>query len=118
MFRNENGTASGTPGIRLQLQDFANEELAEDIRTKDREISISSETLCLYLAYAERCDRGPSPNPRSISTMRRDAVKRPRSETPPDTLTSDDEANQQEEDRAAKRVALKDPEYYPSAASN
>jgi hypothetical protein len=120
VFRNEDGTPSDTPGIRLHLQDFAHEELAEDIRTDDREISISSKTLCLYLTDAERCDRGPSPTPRSVeSTIRPGAVRCPRLETPPDTLTSDDEARyRQEEDRAANRTALNDPDYDPSSTSD
>jgi hypothetical protein len=110
---------SSISGIRLQFQDFADEKIAKDIRTDNREIFISAGTLCLYLADAETCDRGPSPTPRSKSTIKANAVIHDRSETPPDTLTSDEETKyQQEEDRAAKRAALKDPEYYPSAASD
>jgi hypothetical protein len=118
VFRNQDGTPSGKPGIRLQLQDFANEELVEDVRTEDREICISSEKLCLYLENAEKYDRGPRPSPRSKHTIRPGAVKRLRSETPPATLTSDDEARyQREEDRTAKRTVLNDPEYVPSSVS-
>jgi len=81
---------SSISGIRLQFQDFADEKIAKDIRTDNREIFISAGTLCLYLADAETCDRGPSLTLRLKSIIKANAVIYDRSETPPDTLISDE----------------------------
>ncbi|KAK4986800.1 hypothetical protein LTR66_007737 [Elasticomyces elasticus] len=83
VFRNEDGTPSGNFGLRLQLKDFAHEELANNVRDQNREIIISPQQLCVYLADAERLEQGPRRSHRSRHTIRPGAVKRLRSETRP-----------------------------------
>ncbi|TKA60111.1 hypothetical protein B0A49_13401 [Cryomyces minteri] len=119
VIRNEDGTPSSGPGLSLRLHDFANEELTEDLRHEAQKISISSEKLCAYLANAERFNSRLPPTFRSKHRVKAGVIKRRRSETPPVTITSDDEARyQKEEERAAKRVALHDPEYEPRSGSD
>ncbi|KAK4981952.1 hypothetical protein LTR66_009577 [Elasticomyces elasticus] len=116
VFRNEDGSPSGNFGLRLQLKDFAHEELAENVGDQDREIIISSQQLCVYLADAERSLEGWRRSHSSRHTVRPGAVKRPRSETPPARITSDDEARYIEgEERTAKRTALGDRDHEPSS---
>ncbi|KAK5012936.1 hypothetical protein LTR16_001959 [Cryomyces antarcticus] len=86
VFRNEDGAPSGNFDLRLHLKDFANEELAEDVGDQDREIIISSQQLCVYLADAERFEQGSRRSHSSRHTIRPGAVKRPRSETPPTSI--------------------------------
>ncbi|KAF2007251.1 hypothetical protein P154DRAFT_614661 [Amniculicola lignicola CBS 123094] len=53
-FRDDQGTPTNHPGLRLQLSDFACEELTRGtIRGEGREIILSSQELCQYLATAE-----------------------------------------------------------------
>jgi hypothetical protein len=47
-------SSTGPAGLRLQLSDFACEELIENVvRDGDREILLSTQQLCQYLAAAE-----------------------------------------------------------------
>ncbi|KAK4978308.1 hypothetical protein LTR66_008755 [Elasticomyces elasticus] len=97
VFHNEDGTPSGNFGLRLHFKDFTNEELADDVGDQCREIIISSQQLCVYLADAERFEPGWRRSHSSTHTIRPGPVKRPRSETPPARIMSDDEARYVEE---------------------
>jgi hypothetical protein len=111
VFRNEQGHPTEHPGLRLQLSDFANKELAlRESRDKDREIVVTTQQLCEYLDAAEtKVARLESLSEDSIAPGLK---KRKRAETPPDQITSGDEAKYVgQEERAAKRMAEDDPEY-------
>jgi len=76
----------------------------------DREILLSTQQLCQYLAAAEDKIRGQ----RALvkHSILRGVKKRKRSETPPERLASDDEAKYAEQElRAAKRMEKDDQDY-------
>ncbi|KAH8714047.1 hypothetical protein GQ44DRAFT_752139 [Phaeosphaeriaceae sp. PMI808] len=105
VFRNEQGHPTEHPGLRLQLSDFADKEPAlRESRGKDREIVITTQQLCEYLDAAEtKVARLKSLSEDSIAPGLK---KRKRAETPPDQITSGDEAKYVgQEERAAKRMA-------------
>lgn len=53
-FRDDDGNPTTHSGLRLQLSDFACEELTEEaIRGEGRDILLSTQELCQYLAAAE-----------------------------------------------------------------
>lgn len=112
-FRNEDGTFCEGEGLLLRLTDFANEEIAEDIRdvTCIPEITIPSRRLFRYLLDAEQCEQGPPATRRSKHTLRPGAIKRPRSETPPSNNESGDTDT---DGRKGKRHAAES-EYEPSS---
>ncbi|KAK2765091.1 hypothetical protein FQN54_008790 [Arachnomyces sp. PD_36] len=111
VFRDEQGNPTRHPGLRLQLRDFAYEELAEDeIGEEKRELVVSTQELCQYLAAAET-------KVQQLSSLGKHSIapgvkKRKRSETPPDQITSGDEARYiEQEERTAKRVEGDDSDY-------
>ncbi|KAF2105498.1 hypothetical protein BDV96DRAFT_509271 [Lophiotrema nucula] len=110
-FRNEQGDPTDHLGLRLQLRDFAYEQLAaREIGDTDRELVITTQQLCEYLDAAETRVAGL----KSLSkhSLAPGLKKRKRSETPEDQITSDDEARYaQQEERAAKRMAQEDSDY-------
>lgn len=54
LFRDSQGNPTDHLGLRLQLRDFACEELARDeIGDEDRELFVSAQQLCQYLAAVE-----------------------------------------------------------------
>ncbi|KAI9763276.1 MAG: hypothetical protein M1839_006523, partial [Geoglossum umbratile] len=110
-FRDDQGNPTDHPGLRLQLSDFACEELTEDaIRGGGQEILLSTQQLCQYLTAAEDKARGQ----RALvkHSILPGVKKRKRSETPPERMASDDEAKYvEQEQRAAKRMADDDPDY-------
>jgi hypothetical protein len=76
----------------------------------DREILLSTQQLCQYLAAAEDKIRGQ----RALvkHSILPGVKKRKRSETPPERLASDDEAKYAEQElRAAKRMEKDDQDY-------
>lgn len=117
-FRDEQGNSTTHPGLRLQLSDFACEELTKDVVvTEGREIIVSTQELCNYLSAAEGKMR------RETSLVRHSipagVKKRKRSETPTDVMVPRDEARYiKEEEREAKRAAVNDLDYeYTSSGS-
>jgi hypothetical protein len=53
-FRDDEGNPSCHPGLRLQLSDFACEELSKEIMDiEGQEINVSTQQLCQYLNAAE-----------------------------------------------------------------
>jgi hypothetical protein len=105
------GQPSNHPGLRLRLSDFAHEELAqEEIGDDDRELIVSAQQLCDCLDAAEAME-GQSES-LSEHFIPPGLKKRKRSETPPDQITSGDEAKYvEQEGRAAKRTAESDSDY-------
>ncbi|KAK4978288.1 hypothetical protein LTR66_010656 [Elasticomyces elasticus] len=83
VIRNEDGTPSNTSvGLRLELQDFAHNELINARLTEQRNrlipISITPAALCEFLANAERFARGPNTSSVSIESTVRAGVKKRR----------------------------------------
>ncbi|ORY01189.1 hypothetical protein BCR34DRAFT_575120 [Clohesyomyces aquaticus] len=114
-FRNQQGDPTDHKGLRLQLKDFAYEELAlRELGDTDLELVISTQQLCEYLHTSEtRVARLESLGRPLIAPGLK---KRKRSETPPDQITSGDEAQfAEQEQRAAKRVAQEDSDYEVSS---
>ncbi|MCJ1386747.1 hypothetical protein MMC17_009873 [Xylographa soralifera] len=111
-FRDDEGNPTDHPGLRLQMSDFACEELTQDVvRNGNEEIVLSTQHLCRYLATAEDNTRGQR------ALLVRHSIlpgvkKRKRSETPPEMMASDDEAKYvEQEQRAAKRMESDDADY-------
>ncbi|KAF2726979.1 hypothetical protein EJ04DRAFT_539181 [Polyplosphaeria fusca] len=90
-FRDDRGMPTAHPGLRLRLSDFAYEELAqEEIGENDQDLMVSAEQLCDYLTAAEKkVQQLGSLGKHSIAPR---VKKRKRSETPPEEITSSDEA--------------------------
>lgn len=110
-FRDDQGNSTDHVGLRLRLRDFVYEELAHsELRDEDQELVVSSQQLCEYLNAAETMVGGmESLGEHSIPSRLK---KRKRSETPPDQITSGDEARYvEQEERAAKRMADDDSDY-------
>jgi len=109
-FRDDQGNPTDYPGLRLRLSDFACKALTNnEIGPGDREISLSTQQLCQFLAVAEEKIQGRK-------ALIRDSLpgvkKRKRSETSPEWMASDDEAwYVEQEKKAVKRVAEDDPDY-------
>ncbi|KEF50867.1 uncharacterized protein A1O9_13079 [Exophiala aquamarina CBS 119918] len=104
-FRDDQGNPVDHPGLRLQLRDFAHEELAYDeIEDEDRELVVSAQQLCQCLTAAEtKVHPLRSLGKHSIAPG---IKKRKRSETPPEGMASGDEARYvEQEQRAAQRMA-------------
>ncbi|KAI9764196.1 MAG: hypothetical protein M1839_005974 [Geoglossum umbratile] len=81
-FRDDQGNPTDHPGLRLQLSDFAYEELTEDVvRGRDQEILLSTQQLCQYLAAAE--DMARRQRVRVKHSILPEVKKRKRSEPPP-----------------------------------
>ncbi|KAI9770858.1 MAG: hypothetical protein M1839_003021 [Geoglossum umbratile] len=117
-FRDDQGNPTDHPGLRLRLSDFAYEGLTEDmVRDGDREILLSTQQLCQYLTDGEDQVRrwemlGKNSIPSGIK-------KRKRSRTPPERMTSGDEAKYVEQERkAAKRTSDDDPDYEHTSMSS
>jgi hypothetical protein len=97
--------------LRFRLTDFAYEELAQkELGDQNREIHISSQQLCRFLAAMEsKVQQVGSLSKHSIAPG---VKKRKRSETPPEEIASSDEARYAgQEERAAKRIADYDSDY-------
>lgn len=110
-FRDDQGNPTNIPGLRLQLKDFAYDELAQKELGKDnRDVVVSAHQLCEYLDAAETmAGRQDLLGEHAIAPGLK---KRKRSETPPDQITSSDEASYvEQEERATKRVEEDDSDY-------
>ncbi|PVH92916.1 hypothetical protein DM02DRAFT_677178 [Periconia macrospinosa] len=109
-FRDEQGNPTDHEGLRLQLRDFAYEELAHnELADEERELVISTRQLCEYLDVAETMGGVESLGEHSL---RPEIKKGKRSETPPEELNLSDEAKYtKQEERAAKRIADGDSDY-------
>ncbi|KAK4981164.1 hypothetical protein LTR66_001493 [Elasticomyces elasticus] len=110
-FRDDQGNPTNHPGLRLRLKDFAYEELSRsNIGNDDREIVVSAQQLCQYLAEAE--SRAQGQELLGKHTIPSGIRKRKRSETPAEEVDSGDEARfHEQEQKAAKRAAINDPDY-------
>jgi hypothetical protein len=117
-FRDEQGNPTTHPGLRLQLADFACEELTKDvIEEGKREVILSTRELCDYLSAAEdkMCREGSLVR----HSIPAGVKKRKRSITPPDVMVSADEAKYvEEEEREAKRVAWNDSDYENTSSNS
>jgi hypothetical protein len=111
VFRDDRGNPTDHEGLRLQLKDFAYEELANnELGDEGRELVISTRQLCEYLDAAETMVGGVELL--GEHSLHPGIKKRKRSETPPEEINSGDEARYvEQEERAAKRIAEGDSDY-------
>lgn len=100
--------------LRLTLRDFAPEQLTQGCPDLDREIIVSSEQLCGFLAEAEARQQAGTQHTGCMDSVRPGALKRRRYRTPPDEI-SDDEASCEE--RKSKRDR-RDSDYRPRASES
>jgi hypothetical protein len=89
VFRNESGgpPLSLDTGLRLEIKDFAPEDLAEGISDS---FLIESALLCRFLCEAEQKEQNIKRQRGIIHHMIPGARKRRREETPPEEVSSDD----------------------------
>ncbi|KAF2758767.1 hypothetical protein EJ05DRAFT_438545 [Pseudovirgaria hyperparasitica] len=101
-FRDEQGNPTNRPGLQLHLSDFANKGLVRDqIGTQDQDLVVSTKELCQFLTDAE--EKVHQLGSLSKDSLAPGVTKRKRSETPPEELSSSDEARYvEEEERAVK----------------
>ncbi|KAL1591525.1 hypothetical protein SLS60_011917 [Paraconiothyrium brasiliense] len=111
IFRDDQGNPVQGTELQLRLSDFASKSLVqEELGNLDKTLVITAKQLCICLSAAEAKSRREG-------APRRDALpqgvqKRKREETPPDQITSSDDARyDMEVERAAKRMAHGDPDY-------
>ncbi|KAF2454277.1 hypothetical protein BDY21DRAFT_423847 [Lineolata rhizophorae] len=118
IFRDDQGHPTDHPGLRLYLSDFAHAGLARvQLGSHNRELFISTEQLCEFLTAAEVKvhQRGSL----SKDQLAPGVKKRKRLETPPEEVTSEDEAvYAEQEERAAKRTADSDPDYQDTSTKS
>ena len=75
--------------------------MQEELGDQDREIHISGQQLCQFLAAAEK--KAQQGTPLGKHMVAPGIKKRKRSETPPDEIASGDEARYREQERKAAR---------------
>ncbi|KAH7548751.1 hypothetical protein J3E72DRAFT_399395 [Bipolaris maydis] len=116
-FRNKQGEPTNHLGLRLSLSDFACEELTEGVMDDEcPEIIITTQELCQYLVAAEHKFKLPDALVKHTIAPR--VKKRKRSATPPEKITSSDEAMfAEQEERAAKRAEC-DIDYEERSSTN
>lgn len=95
------------------LKDFATEELTQNNPNLDQEIVISSENLCGFLADAEARQTAQERQSGSVNRLSPGVRKRRRSETP-DRVSSEVEADPEDNGRKRSRY---ESDYVPSSPS-
>lgn len=118
-FRDDQGSPTDHPGLQLQLADFASLPIPQgETEDQDRKLVVSAQQLCQYLGAVETLVQ-------ELHTLHKKPKipglrKRMRSVTPPEKISSDDEARYTEqEQRASSRRSDDDSDYQsPSLASN
>lgn len=113
IFRDEDGKPNTTPGsgLRIELKDFACEELSRDVQGF---LEIDSATLCGMLERAEETyeilKRKEGSRPSAIQASR----KRRRERTPIEELDSGDDEGGASARRVRQKSAESDSSYYES----
>jgi len=105
VLRDDQGNTTDHPGLRLRLSDFAYEELVQkELGDQNREIHISGQQLCQFLAAAEsKVQRAGS---LGIHLVAPGVKKRKRSATPPDEIASGDEARYVEQEERVRIMRI------------
>ena len=114
MFRDEfgNSNLSRDNGLKLELADFAPEDLARGITGS---ISIDSATLCRFLDEAEQMDQKAKQKQGAVQHLVPGAKKRRREKTPTEDINSDDERRYTDiEQRVQERELADDSPYHSS----
>jgi hypothetical protein len=116
-FRTDDGQPVESTSLRLMLKDFATEELTRNCPNLDQEVVISSEDLCGFLADAEKRQTAQERQSGSVNRLSPGVRKRRRSETP-DGVSSDAEADPEDNARKRSRYESDYVSSSPSADSN
>jgi hypothetical protein len=112
-FRTDSGVPSGA-ALRLSVRDFATEELSRGHTGLHHEIFITSEQLCNFLSRAEARQQAQTQQQGSVNRIRPGYLKRPRSPTPCEGLSS--EGGKYIKKREGKR-GRQDSDHRPSSSS-
>lgn len=116
VFRTIDGHPLKETALRLMLKDFGTNELTQEWPDLSQEITISSEQLCDYLQEAEARQAAYVRRVGSINNVRPGALKRRRTETPPDNTSSEDVSKYEAVERDSKRGRIDDNDYSPSSS--
>jgi hypothetical protein len=114
VFRDESGGPNLSPdaGLRLELKDFAPEDLAEGISDS---FLIDSAILCQFLNEAEQEEQETKQERGVVQHLLPGAKKRRREETPPEEVSSDDDHKLADDERRVRTRESEDDSSYKSS---
>ncbi|KAH8648714.1 hypothetical protein BGZ60DRAFT_534855 [Tricladium varicosporioides] len=114
IFRDESGDPNPSPdaGLRLELKDFAPEDLAEGILDF---FLIDSAKLCQFLNEAEQAEQETKQERRVVQHLLPGAKKRRRDETLPEEVSSDDDHRLADNRRRVRTRDSEDDSSYKSS---
>jgi hypothetical protein len=120
MFRDddENPNTSTGAGLKLQLQDFVPDTSNESLIYLDDRISISANTLCGYLKYAEETTRCINSERAIRQSAKSTMEKKPRASTPVEELEEEDMKKFREMEKKAEEKAEKDDSSYKTSSTS
>ena len=112
-FRDESGSPNLSPdaGLRLELKDFAPEDLAEGISDS---FLINSAILCQFLDEAEQEEQETKQERRVVQHLLPGAKKRRREKTPSEEISSDEDRKLAGDDRGVRARESDDSSYKSS----
>ncbi|TKA61444.1 hypothetical protein B0A49_11799 [Cryomyces minteri] len=116
IFRDEFGNANVAQdaGLRLELRDFAPENLARGLTDF---FLIDSVTLCRFLDEAEKEEQEAKQRQGVVQPLLPGAKKRRREKTPPEELDSEDDQKFEDDERRVRARASNDDSSYKSSGS-
>jgi hypothetical protein len=114
VFRDESGGPNLSPdaGLRLELKDFAPEDLAEGISDS---FLIDPAILCQFLNEAEQEEQETKQERGVVQHLLPGAKKRRREETPPEEVSSDDDHKLADDERRVRTRESEDDSSYKSS---
>lgn len=111
-----NPTKELSPGLELQLKDFATEALVQNPETMTQNISIPASVLYDYVVRAEAESEDCKHKRGKMVQLKPGTRKRRRRRTPPEEISSEDEQSfLEDEERAAKKNTIVDSDYAGSS---
>jgi hypothetical protein len=116
VFRDEFGSPnlSRGAGLKLELRDFAPEDLARGISGS---FLIDSATLCRFLNEAEQEEQEAKQERGVVQRLLPGAKKRRREKTPPEDVNSEDDRGHADVERRVRARASEDDSSYQSSQS-
>lgn len=120
MFRDDNNNPNTSigAGLNLQLQDFVPDTSNESLIYLDDRISISANTLCGYLKYAEETTRCINSERATSQSAKSTFGKKRRASTPVEELEEEDMKKLREKEKKAEEKAEKDDSSYKTSSTS
>ena len=120
MFRDDNNNPNTSigAGLNLQLQDFVPDTSNESLIYLDDRISISANTLCGYLEYAEEKTRCINSERATSQSAKFTMEKKRRASTPVEELEEEDMKKFREMEKKAEEKAEKDDSSYKTSSTS